>query len=828
LEENEQDVLRRALSRERSARKEAEKFAEERTRELYTANERLKDLAENLQRMVDARTAEIRAAKEEAERANSAKTTFLATMSHEIRTPLNVILGMTDLVMDGHLSSEQRSLLRRVMANSETLLAIINDILDISRIEAGELRVNSERFDPREVVEDVAESLCVQAFDKRLHIVCDVGERVPRAVLGDGHRLRQILLNLGSNAVKFTSSGDVVISARSVAGDEGSARIEFRVVDSGPGIAPDQIEKVFQAFVRLDEHGPNRSIPGAGLGLTISRALATAMGGAVAVESMMGAGSSFIATIPFVEVEDAESESRKFPWPLRVALVHPHGPTRGVLRRILERAGASVVDSPSLESDDLPESSDGRFTWVVDSSDAALRHQSFQSSHRKLVLLRDVSLRANEVKKLTRAVAVIPAPFRADELCDGVELANGIGLQPRSLRPARLSSPTAPLLRPRVLVVEDSADNRRFFSLILESMEVRVECVDNGKAGLEIVKKGGFDLVLSDLQMPIMDGFDFVRAFREWEEANDAARTTVVALTADATAGVRQQCVAAGFDEYVTKPVSRATLEEIVERHVDRRPVILVVDDSVDQARLIHKWLSRANTFKFIHVSTGSDAIEVISDQVVSMVLIDVALPDLDGYETVRRIRGLDNGASMPIIAVAGLGERAAPKRSEDAGCTHFLGKPFRDDELIQTVKDAFRSIETEVAWSLSEPSDIRRTPDSSRTSPEGEVRVEVDPDVVDLLPGFFRNRWTNVRQLRSLVAENNFEDTKKVAHSEKGVGGTYGFPSLTDMMREVESACVHGELERLVEVLDRTESYLRSVEAVSPDGQSIRGAEFE
>jgi len=359
-------------------------------------------------------------------------------------------------------------------------------------------------------------------------------------------------------------------------------------------------------------------------------------------------------------------------------------------------------------------------------------------------------------------------------------------------------------------------------------MGARVECVDNGKAGLEIVKTGGFDLVLSDLQMPIMDGFDFVRAVREWEAANDTARTTVVALTADATAGVRKQCVAAGFDEYVTKPVSRATLEGIVEEHVDRRPVILVVDGSVDQARLVYKWLSRSNTFKVIHVSTERDAIQAVSDEVVSVILIDVATPCLDGYEAVRRIRALDNGASMPIIAVAGLGERAARKRSEDAGCTHFLGKPFRDDELIQTVKDAFRSIEPEFAWSVSEPSDIRPMPESSRTAPEAEVRVEVDPDVVDLLPRFFRNRWTNVRQLRSLTSEGNFEETKKVAHAEKGVGGTYGFPALTDMMREVEWACIHGELDRLVAALNRTESYLRSVEAVGPDGQSISGAEFE
>jgi signal transduction histidine kinase/CheY-like chemotaxis protein len=819
MDENEREVLRRTISRERQARKAAECFAEERTRKLYDANKRLEGLAGNLQEIADARTAELRAAKDEAERANAAKTAFLATMSHEMRTPLNVILGMTDLVLDSDLSADQRSLLKRVMANSETLLAIINDILDVSRIEAGELRMNFERFDPCEVVEDVAESLCVQAFGKRLQIVCDIGERVPRAVLGDGQRLRQILLNLGSNAVKFTSSGDVTISTRAVTDDEGVERIEFGVTDSGPGIPADKIDKVFQAFVRLDENGSNKAIPGAGLGLTISQALAAAMGGTVTIESTKGVGSTFVASIPFERTEDAEPQRRAFPRPVKVVLLHSHERTRTVLRRILEQAGANVVDAMSLEALGPPDAVPSDCTWVVDASDKWLQRQGALFRDRKVVLLSDISLRVDELRKLTGANAIVPAPFRAAAICEAVEIANGISSMQRSLRPAHVSSPTTPLRRSRVLVVEDSPDNRKFFRLILEAMGLDVDCVDNGKAGLERFKRGTFDMVVSDLQMPVMDGFQLVRAIRDWEDANQEARTKVVALTADATAGVHEQCAAAGFDEYITKPIARATLEGIVDRNIDRRPAILVVDDSIDQIRLTCKWLSRSNAYQITHVSNGHDAIEAVSKQAVSLVLIDMVMPGMDGYETVRRIRRLENGASIPIVAVTGLSSREAQRECQKAGCSHFLAKPFRDDELLQTVRDVLRATGPRVS---------ALAPETSSLAPDTKNRVAVDADLVDLLPGFFRNRWINLRRMRSLTSQANFAELKGIAHGEKGVGGTYGFSLITELNRKVECACVEGELDKLAEALDEIESYLRGVEGISVSGATFSAAEFE
>ena len=537
MTDDEKEILLRTIERERAARKAAEQFAEGRTRELYSTNEQLKNLANNLQSIADERTTEIRSAKDEAERANAAKTAFLATMSHEIRTPLNVVLGMTDLVLDGELSQEHRALLKRVMANSETMLAIINDILDVSRIEAGELRIDSNPFNPREVIEDVAESLCVQAHGKRLHIVCEIDDSVPHFALGDGNRLRQILLNLGSNAVKFTQAGDIVLSASSTRDEAGTHQVEIRITDSGPGISKSKIGQVFDAFVRLEENGVNRTIQGAGLGLNISKSLAEAMGGQVSVESEEGIGSTFIARLHLGLDPDAHTEERLFPGSVFITLVHPHERSRTVLRESLKRAGAQVVDAVSLQSLEDFAGPLQNATWIVDANDPGLKANSKEFRERTLVILSDVSSQVSALRELLDANAVVPAPFRASVLYDAVETATGFRSPHRTARPVPISRPVTEMALSRVLLVEDNPDSRAVFKSILESFGLDVLQAEDGKKAVEQLNAHSVDLVLSDLQMPVMDGFALIEHIRQHDLLSGRPPMKVVALSADATTG---------------------------------------------------------------------------------------------------------------------------------------------------------------------------------------------------------------------------------------------------------------------------------------------------
>ena len=814
-------VLLRTIERERAAKKAAEQFAEERTRELYATNKQLKNLADNLQSIADERTKELRTAKDEAERANAAKTAFLATMSHEIRTPLNVVLGMTDLVLDSELSQEQQALLKRVMANSETMLAIINDILDVSRIEAGELRIDRSPFNPREIVEDVAESLCVQAHDKRLQIVCEIDESMPRSALGDGIRMRQILLNLGSNAVKFTQTGDVILSASATRNESGAHVVELQVQDSGPGIAEDKLDDVFAAFIRLEENGANRTVQGAGLGLNISQSLAEAMGGELSVQSEEGVGSTFSARIPLEVDASAESCERLLLGSVFAAVVHPHDRVRAVICELLKRAGAQVVDAPTLESLEEIAGPLRQVTWIVERTDPWLKSKPGHYRDRTLILLSDVSSHVGALQQLVDVHGVVvPAPFRADTLYDAVETANGYRSKPRTVQPAPLSRPPAVLKQSRVLLVEDNPDSRAVFKFLLESFGLDVLLAENGEEAVRQLGTHSVDLVLSDLQMPVMDGYSLIEHIRKTDIEFERPPLTVVALSADATTGVRERCLAAGFDEYASKPVSRQTLQSIVEQHLDLRPKLLVVDDSVDQVRLTCKWLQRSNTYRVIHVSSGCDALALIKSQPISLALVDMIMPGMDGYEMVRNIRATKNGATIPIVAVTGQSGQEAKNECEAAGCTHFLEKPFRHNDLMHTVRDALRDTRTATPAQHPEPKTVQ--------TEETSIEVRVDADMIDLLPDFFRNRWANLRHARKLVQGGDFAELKRIAHGEKGVGGTYGFMELSELAREIEKGCADNNVAQLDSTLDQIEYYLRNVYTLGEGGNPIRCVEFK
>jgi signal transduction histidine kinase/CheY-like chemotaxis protein len=476
------------------------------------------DLARRLQVAYDearrARDAAIDAQRE-AENANQAKSTFLATVSHEIRTPMNGVLGMIDVLERSSLSVEQREALSTVRYSAAALLRIIDDILDFSKIEAGRLDLEQIELSTVELIEGAAETLAPKAVAKGLSLVAYVAADVPDRVIGDPLRLQQILFNLLGNAIKFTESGSVRLTLERA--DEG--RLRIRVADTGIGLTEEQRARLFQPFVQADS-STTRRFGGTGLGLSIVRRLAEAMQGDVEVASEPGKGSTFVVTVRLAEAAPAvRVDPTLRGLSLRVAL--PDALEACAVARYLADAGAEVAIEP---------------------------REGF------------VGIRVAGRGEGQGAEIYLPRPYRRDALVRAVARAAG-----RAAEVAVSASVGAAPLNGRVLVVDDNSVNRKILARQLELAGASTDSASGGEEALELWRKGGYDLVLADLQMPSMDGFELARRIRASERAEQRARTPILAVTASTHEDQEQKSRAVGMDGFITKPIGieqlRATLD---------------------------------------------------------------------------------------------------------------------------------------------------------------------------------------------------------------------------------------------------------------------------
>ncbi len=774
---------------------------------------------------------ELEHARDEALSMSEAKSEFLARMSHEIRTPMNGVLGMTELLQNTSLNDKQQRFVRTIYGSAESLLHIIDDILDISKIEAGKLELDSAPFDMRDLVEDCLDLLADNAHRKGLELIGAIPTDAYVTVEGDGLRLRQILINLIGNAIKFTEQGEIIVRVEEQHRDSESVRLRFEIQDTGIGIGDENLTKVFAPFTQEDG-STTRRFGGTGLGLSICKQLLDLMGGEIGVRQNADSGCTFWFTVPLslgkqvpkaLQTEVFEGQ--------RALIVDDNATHLMVLRQQLESWGMSVESAQSG-----PE---------------ALGHISKLARENRVfeIVLLDKDMPdmdgvelASAIRKTPNSESVPIVVLSPESMDDGGARADLSTIDSWIAKPARQSvlynaivsqldrngentvrnhsnrtpSPKAAndsTHRPlRVLLAEDNEVNQALVLGMLGEAGHEILAVSNGQDATIQFRSRAFDLVLMDCQMPVLDGFEATESIRTWEQEQGQEPTPIIALTANASASDRQRCLDAGMNDHVGKPFTNASLHRVIQQYVVHQTLsteltgasepalkrVLIVDDNPINQQVTQAMVKSLGCDTDI-AADGNEALRAVDRQSYDLILMDCHMPGLDGYDTTRVIRNNEGGgktrASVPIVAVTADLMQGNRQRCLDAGMNDYVAKPFTEKQIMQVVNrwlNMGADQEPDVAAAgvdqLSETINIasidRLVLDEilALDSSSGKQAVR------DIVISYCAMSTKLVLQLRSAIADRDFEQVELLAHSLKGSSAQMGAVLLASLCEQILS----------------------------------------
>ncbi len=623
-----------------------------------------------LETEVRARTKEIEEKSQALKVANEAKSEFLANVSHEIRTPMNAIIGLSKLQLKTRLDHAQRDNQEKILESADTLLGIINDILDISKIEAGKMTLESVSFNLEKLISRVVNLCALRAFGSAIEFIVDVSPAVPKQLVGDPLRVQQVLVNLINNAIKFTERGHVALRITVVKTFDEQVTLAFKVQDTGIGMTPEQCDKLFQSFSQADE-SITRKYGGTGLGLAISKQLTEMMGGKIAVESQPTVGSTFTFTAQFLTLNGGAGEEENACENLRILVVDDHAISRDVLCELLISMKAQVIAAKDGEEairhvkqqDQNGEAFDlVLMDWkmpVMDGIEAAriIKLESGLRAVPKVLIMS--AFDKDEARALSADAGIdgyLEKPLSPSAIVDAVNRCQGMARSDVGTEALAdtIYQPVLDMSSARILLVEDNAINRKVAVGFLQESGISPDIAENGKQAVDMVARNAYDLVLMDIQMPVMDGLTATGLIRQSEKG---AQVPILALTAHAMPGERERSLSAGMNDHINKPIDPEDLVQKLARWIDAEVWTRVRQNEYDSAGLTEaqsEALERIRTSTALDVDAALRKIQYRADLYLELVQdfardyqgIRTAVPALDQKSLFRYMHSLKSNAA--------------------------------------------------------------------------------------------------------------------------------------------------------------------------------------